>query len=384
MNSTRASESGECDTEPLIRYLHSAGYEVGYYGPIRGYDRNPLPGLHVFPVDFSNLPSVKSEALDNELSKRCDKPVSEVYAWHPDVVLEFPGDKFTWYRPNNDHGVEILDACWRYGFPAGYMYHMTKFKRNWIITDPVLYPRNGEMLYSWPETWPNAILSQEEATWTQIIQGRRVRSHARYAGCENWLTWAMKPREVELDSLACDIVIAGHVHHKRQGQRADHRVELWEGILKQTGDLLVKICGRGWGDLNLPANCEYVGVLPTFKEVMKFMSCGIGGPIVPQKRGFNTSKARFYALNGACPYMFERDPQYKYTYDADARILPLEHESRWDWVQSPKCLEMLPNDVEETIHTILNRTTPNFDILHELIECRADNSDGRFGGYKRV
>lgn len=387
MNSKSASAAGECDTEPLIKRLIDFGYEVGYYGQIRNYIPDPKWPLKLFEVDLLGLGAsdqYTGKQLEEHLRERCDPVIDEIIAWGPALCIEMCGDSYTWYRPDNDKGVKILDVCWRYGFYAGYMYHRTKLDRNIIVTDPALYPKNGEMMGSWPETMPRRVLSQEEKTWEQIIQGKKVKIRAKYAACEHWQSWQMKPVS-PTNTRPNEIVIASHTHHKRANQNTAYRSTLWDGILKQCYGMRTRMCGRGWDELDTahPQIDSYVGVLKTFTDVMEFLQTGVGGPVVAQKLGFGTSKARFYALNGACPYLFDRDRNYRYCYDRDERIMHMDDVARWDWQKTkPKCCDMSEDERQHVISMVLQRTEPCYDALFRLIDIGTGAVTQDLGGYR--
>lgn len=357
-----SSARGDLDTEPVVRHLAARGdCDIVYFGVIRNAEALP-DNVRVIDVDARQF----DRYSDDSHVEECLKPyVDQLRDMEPLCMIDLFGAVPTWSWVANPNYAMVFDFGIKYSAPALYAIHKLKLPRFGIVTDPKCYKRDMEMGSIWPEIVPQAVLSQETLQFKKSICNTKFLCHAVYAACEYWLTDVFCPEQKEFEKTH-DISIASNTH-LGENRLPKGRENLWTEILERCDPASTRISGAGWEKhpfYYLPEWREsFVGVLKGFDNVLEHIGRGRGGPMIPQWPGFNSTKPRLYALMGSVPYLYgDGSSQYDMTYDRDARVLPLNHPSRW--VNGP------PHsyDAQETIELVLKNTVPDYSKLDALVD----------------
>lgn len=396
------SANGEADTQCVIDHLADAGYNVVYFGLCNGEERLRKDVILMKP----NMKGVDENATEDELKERLDPLIAHLQELRPICCVNVAGAPASWSWPKNPNGAFTQAFAVRYSAPCLYMIHRCGLPRVCVITDPKVYQRDCEGATMWPQVQPIAVLSQEETTFAKRIQDKKYKVVAKYAGCEYWRTEGMQ-RILRIYTAIKNrtITTAAHSHYGR-GALGVGRDDVWPLILdKYLSDeneaghcLSTRICGKMWE--GHPTQRKYpevfVGCLENERKVHELLREGYCGPMIPQKKGFNTTKIRLHALNLNAPLPYGRGGPY--TYDADARVVPLDSPFRID--EDPDGLKkavdytMTHGDARlEYVNDVLEKTKPNWWLLDECVarltdmEWRADAIKQNlewvnlFGGY---
>lgn len=377
---------GDQDTVPIIQYLLDAGHDIVLFGPWRGELPEGLRGVFV-DTSLFNEKSSREEILE-----AIDPAVEQLRQYDPKFCLEFWGPPPTWSCPWNPNGARVFGFGTRYSLPMLYAIEQLQLERYGIVTDPKCYKRDLEMATMWRHIEPRAVLSQEERTFKRETQGVKYTCHIKYAACEFWLTRGMERLEPVPKEFPCGIAANTHIGKTGLSTFID-RFPLWREILDDCPDGTA-LCGTGWPEaFTHQTDAErfnFFGELPTMGDVLDLLNRCVGGPMIPQWPGFNSTKPRLYALANCVPMLYGNGKQ-KYTYDRDERITPLT--SMWRW---PNGLDLFKlgmgwQGTNEYLEYILERTEPNFSMLDDLIDGGyaggyrgASNKDAwikKFGGY---
>lgn len=364
------SARGEADTIPIFEHL------INWYpGPVivLGALRGDIP-QDTERVRYVTMPEIGDviekglvRYIKPKILEERTLPIAQLIAdSDPLCFIETMGPTPTWSWPDNPNCALPYDFAILYSAPILYTmnYCATRLgtRRCGIVTDPKCYKRDSEMGSMWPGVIPSAILSQENRIWDRKIIGTKFRCHAVHAHCEYWHTDGMEyigPHEKIGD---CMIAANTHVGASLLERGRD---EVWLEILSQAPDGTT-ICGNGWDRVPYKewGRLNWIGCLPTLQHVYDNLRWYKGGPMIPQTRGFNTTKPRLYALNDCCPYMYGDGTQHL-TYDVDERVLPLDHYSRWPAAMSNGGI----TDAQraDTIAHVLEATKLNWTTLHNLI-----------------
>lgn len=368
---------GSNDAYPLLlKLIEDFPNRVIVVGNYRGELPDGL--LDAISTDFGPmlLPGQDGVCEDEaELLARMDAVYDKLSVYDPLCWIDMWGPSPTWSWPYTPAGANGYDFSLLYSCMQLYLMNRIGAPRYGVVTDPKCYKRDGEFVTCWPGCTPRAVLSQEQLVYKRTIQRVPYTVHIAYAGCEFWQTYGMQRDSwCEKDY---DVLVASNTH-RSSSQLGIARRRMWDWLLDTVPDGAA-ICGHGWEPDEM-LRFNYYGQLKSVFQVYDLMARSVGGPCVPQKVGFNTTKPRLYALHNCCPYLYGNGCDF--TYDIDERILPLNHPSRWI-TGVPEC------DVNGTIEEVLYHTMPNFRVLHDLIAAteREEPYDekwlAKFGGYVR-
>ena len=367
------SPKGEADTLPFLEWCaQNEKVEAMYFGRTVSPELCPVPCIE---PDLSEVGEFCSLA---EMKERLEPCWDKIREFAPDVIVNYQGAPPTWSNPDNPRFSSVQAMAVRYCLPALYTMHMLEIPRVVVMTDPKCYPRDGEMSTCWPLTRPVAVLSQEDTIFKRTIIGKDWNVHAAYAGCEYWLTWNWEPLTpfLERDPL----LLMGHSHFKTSripGGREDIYARWFDNVK-------CDIIGTGWEGWE-----QWLGTVPTLNDVRELLRHYHGGPFLPQKPGFNSTKPRIYAMSGACPMPYGTGLA-DLTYDRDARILPLDHPCR---IREGETLgeawsRLSLRELNDGLALTLENTRPDFT---KLLSCVNDIKSGRdtlteewartYGGY---
>lgn len=411
------SSRGDGDTPSIVEHLCERGdLDVVFFGPLRNWqdhkDGSPgwatTEGVTVMDPDLGSVFNGRTHVVREDAAAIEDliaPMISDLRDRRVVGVIDVNGPEVGWSWPDNaaDSGVMLWAA--RYGAPAKRMMHLLGAHRLSVITDPRCYTRDSEMTRMWPELVPHAVLSQEAVVFPRTISFHPMRIHAAYAACEYWLTHRMHrigPPAGDVAERTIEVAIAANTHIKdarigggaKRGLPASEslRGSLWQDVLSCCPDDTA-VCGSDWEDLmhDCPEHW-YLGKLKSMHDVREMLTRAVGGPMIAQERGFNSTKIRLYALSGCMPYPYvsENDDYRERTYDGEQRVLPLDHPMRWK--DGPPNWRALGVDPEEYVSLILERTKPNFTMLDRLVDHAVAGTIGwpspewlcEFGGYVPV
>lgn len=374
-----ASPRGDIDTAPLLRRLCDTYEHVAYYGDARDTELLPENLERWFDVPTKGVDCMHAHAVEQELMAHLDPVVEAVAEWRPTCVIEVSGPPSTWAWVRNPNWSTTLDYAVKWVAPQFYLYHRLQWlPRYCVVTDPKVYPRNSEMTTMWPAVTPRAVLSQEQRTWQRKIAGVDVTTHAVYGACEYWPTYKLE--QMPAVTLADSDIVWGICAnaHLAEPRLPKGRTDLWTEIFDAIDMEGTRVCGAGW------EKHPYYKLYPdafvgsyTFPQLMKMLNNSWMGVMIPQAPGFATTKVRLYALASCIPRMFG-DGEHPMTYDRDARVLPLDHPSRF-------VLGAEEYPLAGVIEEVLEKTTPNYDLLDALVQepkCRWPEPDwlARYGG----
>lgn len=369
---------GDADTPAIIEHLVERGdLDVVFFGAFRG----EIPGCRVMDPDLRGIfdPRIVFASDADKIDERCKPYVDELRELGVACYIDSTGPEVSWSWPKNDQGASLMISSARYGGPAKRLMHLVPSHRICVVTDPKCYPRDGEFARMWPSLLPHAVLSQEQRVFDRRVSYVDYKIHTVRSGAEYWLTHRMEPIQ---NTGEWQVVVAANTHvtdprvggHGKRPQESD-RALLWEEVLSRCDSSNTRICGSGWDKTAAyerdPA--MFVGILPTMQDVREFLSTGVCGPMITQRKGFASTKPRLYALSGSVP-------RFAGDYDCDAVLLPQDHPARWGHQSY---------DIVETLELILERTRPNFSLLDRVVdECVAGRCTwpdpawlATFGGY---
>lgn len=402
---SEAGARGELDTVPFIeRLVATYTGRIIVFGALRG--DVPPDDEHVtyINIDMRDVNPSGDEARFTRPDVLIERimPYAQIIAeYQPKCVFDCWGATPTWSWTGNPNGALPYDFAVLYSAPMlfvmKYLNEVNGFTpRFGIVTDPKCYKRDLEMATIWPEIIPAAVLSQEKRMWDRKLQGKRFRTWAAYARCENWLTWQWECIP-NTNDFPCVIMANTHVN---AGLLAPGRDEVWLEILNEVPDDTV-VFGSGWDKVPYAEwdRLRYVGVLPTTDDVRAALAQCYGGPMICQMPGFMTTKARIYAMSGALPlaYGLINDDPHPLAYDRDCRVFAPNDMLRWIAgrdVEGQTCLNISDKRREFLINHILELTTPNFSLLDHLLSeindmtregmqsvCKRPLWLDQFGGY---
>jgi len=375
------SPKGEADTLPFFRWLINQGHDVRYFGRVVNPENSPG---QVYSVPLNGVDEWSSE---DDIRERCEDLIEEVRLWGPVCCLDMFGYSPTWSTPKNPRFSSVQAAAIRYSLPQLLLMHELNLPRVGVVTDPKCYKRDLEMASIWPNVRPVAVLSQEQTTIPKRMLDKQFMIHAVNAGCEFWHVWDWEPYEW-LSDKRHDVVQMGHAHLKTSRIKNDGRQDIYEAWWCDREELNDPIVyGTGWEGQDVP----WGGTLPTLHDVRQVMQKSYGGPMIPQKYGFNSTKPRIHALSGSCPFIYGNDPGNPFTYDVDERILPIDHPGR---IMEEESLAHYMNrfgrgNFEELRLEVLDKTEPDFSKLIDCIAALEAEEDTdtdawrqEFGGYQ--
>ena len=365
----RSRPTGEFDTRAIWNYCKRV-HNATFVGPLAGPSEE-----NMIQVDIKGWDEFTAGP---EIIERLDPIVEKCRELNPKMVIVVEGATPTWSWPENPNCALVFAFCIRYNLPALYIIHKLNIPRISIVTDPKCYPRDSEMTTIWPNIMPAAVLSQENATWTKIIQGKRVQFNAVASGVEFWNTtyWHVPPTRELKDKV---VATAANAHFKNT-RLHKHRHQAWEDVWKNwlpEHKHETVVCGKGWDKHEFFDSDVFIGVVKTHQDAWRVMSRGHYGPVLPQKEGFNSTKPRLHALVNSVPLLYG-DGGYM-TYDKDERILPLNHPARIRTDGLEGVIKRCHNIKQEIIEEVLEKTTPDFKMLDDVIEF---GPRPEFGGYK--
>lgn len=391
-----ATARGEGETASVLQHLIDRGdVRVVYFGSCRGYENwGPYTSGQLIVMD----PSMTGIFSGNEtprfsdaapMAERIDPYIAQLLEHDVSCWLDMTGPEVSWSWPANPRWASCLLWSARYSGPAKYAMHQVFQKqrapRFCIVTDPKCYPRDGEMATGWDGLKPRAVLSQETTTFDRTLMEKYCKIKTVYAACEYWLTEGFD-RVERVKRLDLAIAANGHLTDARVGGRGkgrcseSKRYQAWSGVLEQCNPNQTRICGAGWENHAYQTDPErsqmFVGVLPDLNAVLDHIASGFGSPVLPQKRGFNTTKPRLHALCDSVPYLYTGSEGTLY-YDIDERILPMNHPARW----VDKMPKLTAEQHREAVDLVLRNTTPDFSKLDHLVD-RAIANDNMMYDYR--
>ncbi len=375
------SKSEGLETVSIVRHLKRQGHDVILYGQVID-DYSWLEQIGV-KVIVPNIVGVNNEITLEAFHEKVWPSIEQLQDLRPQVWVNVAGGAYTRGVPTTQ--MRLLQAGIRYSGPILYANAKLRLPRVCVVTDPKCYPHEFEMTDPGGEAnIPIAVLSQEHASFEKRINYSKWMIHARYSACEYWMTDGMMPRRPKNDPKF-DVVIVANSHFTNPRVEG-FRTSTWEKILKGfTGK--TAIIGHGWEGWD---NRGWLGTVPSLDDVINAMHDGWAGSMIPQKRGFNTTKIRLYALAGCAPLPHGRGEHL--TYDVEGKVLDLDHPARISTrdglteADINRAFTFAVYHRDKIIHEVLEKTKPDFSMLDEVVDWVAAKRElnFRFGGYQKL
>jgi hypothetical protein len=376
---SRAAQSvrGEIlgETIGMIKRLVDDGYHVVYYGKVQG---TPPEGMTLVEPPLGRLG-------DTLTTGSTVKDQDEVFAageatlrqHDPDVFVQVLGMEGTSCYLGATWPVTPQASQIRYMSPQFHAVEVFNRPRICVNNDPRSYPKIQEMSKMWLNTRPCALLSQRTGDCKRVIGGVAYDQREVYAGCQDWWKYgAVRPDRQEKTNI-CDVVAHAHI---ADGCRSNRRDYAWQRIFSHENEELwslddyqrydIAVYGKGWEYFTGYVPEVMPGVIQPH-DVMRIVAATAMMPCVSPSNRFYTSKASMLAWYHCAPLFYGRGEEY--TYDAEERVLPLDH---WSRVSEPGDLDLrlraYGNDVDsrdlisltEHVH---EHTTPWFDLFDNCV-----------------
>lgn len=398
----------------LIYHLLDKGHELVVYGRTQG---TPPDGVTCVGPKMNGFDEYSS---GDEIRKACEASMNELVKRGVKITINPSGPTPTCTWPDNPEGILVYAFAIRYVAPALLAWHELKLPRLCYVTDIRNYPKDKDFNW-WPETIPQAVLSQENFVFPRKVHDLKFNVHAVYSGAENfWLrTLDHGPVDPEDSIRKYDCGVFAHTH-LTDGRLKSGRADAWETLL--SGFTPDYIHGKHWGVKHKyyvhrerewrEWSQQYLdgGVIPE-EEMFDKLSQTLCGPMMSMRPSFNSCKLGLYAYHGALPLPYGRfdasrllpamkmlddngkrirciDPQSLCTYDGAARYVPLDADIRvTNSIDLLKVVRRCHDDPKwrnDWVRRLQAAIQPDFSLVDECIEHFQNGGTmdvDRFGGY---